>query len=100
VPGVRHGRARSVQPRIARRGAGSSEKLGRQGWVVERTFARLNRLRRLTVRYERRADIHEALTLLGCALVCLDQIARRCWCAPVQPVESASQGAGQRDRSF
>jgi hypothetical protein len=35
-------------------------------------------MRRLTIRYERRADIHEAFTLLGCALVCLNQIARFC----------------------
>ena len=104
VPGVRHGRgrprkrpgklhadkaydhrrcrqecrARSVKPRIARRGIDSSQRLGKHRWVVERTFAWLNRLRRLTVRYERRADIHEAFTLLGCALVCLNQISRFC----------------------
>jgi transposase len=29
--------------------------------VVERTFAWLDRFRRLTVRYERRADLHLAL---------------------------------------
>ena len=28
------------------------------------------RLRRLSVRYEKRADIHEAFLLLGCALIC------------------------------
>ena len=36
------------------------------------------RLRRLTVRYERRDDIHMAFTLLGCALVCMNQIRRFC----------------------
>ena len=41
-------------------------------WVVERTLAWLNRFRRLAIRYERRADIHEALVTLGCALICLD----------------------------
>ena len=66
VPGVRHGRgrprkrpgklhadkaydhrrcrqecrARSVKPRIARRGIDSSQRLGKHRWVVERTFAR------------------------------------------------------------
>jgi hypothetical protein len=30
------------------------------------------------IRYERRADIHEAFTLLGCALICLNQIRRLC----------------------
>ncbi|HYJ31399.1 MAG TPA: transposase, partial [Allosphingosinicella sp.] len=71
-------RARSVQPRIARRGADTSERLGRHRWVVERTLAWLNRFRRLAIRYERRADIHEAFVLLGCALICLNQIRRFC----------------------
>ena len=47
-------------------------------WVVERTHAWLNRLRRLCVRYERRADIFLAFNILGCALVCLKQIRRFC----------------------
>jgi hypothetical protein len=34
------------------------------------------RLRRLTVRYERRDDIHLAFTPLGCALVRMEQIRR------------------------
>jgi transposase len=37
---------------------------------VERTFAWLNQFRRLRVRYEKRADIHEAFLSLGCALLC------------------------------
>ncbi len=71
-------RARSITPRIARRGVESSQKLGRHRWVVERTFAWLARFRRLAVRYERRADIHMAFLKLGCALVCLNQIKRFC----------------------
>ena len=39
-------RARGIQPRIARRGVDSSEKLGRHRWVVERTHAWFNRFRR------------------------------------------------------
>ena len=46
--------------------------------VVERTFAWLARYRRLTIRYEHRADIHLAFTTLACALVCLGQIKRFC----------------------
>jgi Transposase DDE domain len=34
-------------------------------WVVERTFAWLNQFRRLRVRYDKRADIHEAFLSLG-----------------------------------
>lgn len=63
-----------IKGRIARRGADSSEKLGRHRWVVERTLAWLARYRRLSVRYERRADIHEAFLHLGCSLICLNYL--------------------------
>ncbi len=71
-------RARGIRPRIARRGVESSERLGRHRWVVERTHAWLNQMRRLAVRYERRADIFLAFNILGCALVCMNQIRRFC----------------------
>ena len=71
-------RERGITPRIARRGVESSQRLGRHRWVVERTLAWLARFRRLSVRYERRADIHLAFTTLGCALICLNQIRRFC----------------------
>ena len=71
-------RVRGILARIARRGIESSERLGRYRWVVERTLAWLNQFRRLKVRYERRADIHLAFLLLGCALICLRQIHRFC----------------------
>jgi transposase len=64
-------RRRGILCRIARRGVDSSDKLGRYRWVVERTFAWLNRFRRLTIRYERLAHIHLAFLDLGCALICL-----------------------------
>ena len=71
-------RTRSITPRIARRGIETSQKLGRHRWVVERTFAWMAQFRRLTIRYERRADIHLALTTLACAIICLRQIRRFC----------------------
>ena len=71
-------RRRGIKARIARRGMDSSQRLGRHRWVVERTHAWLARLRRLTVRYERREDIHLAFTLLGCAIICMNQIRRLC----------------------
>lgn len=55
---------------LGRRGIDSSERLGRFRWVVERTLSWLNRYRRLKVRYERRADIHQAFLTLACALIC------------------------------
>jgi transposase len=64
-------RRRGSRCRIARRGIESREKLGRYRWVVERTFAWLNRFRRLTIRYERLAHLHLAFLDLGCALICL-----------------------------
>lgn len=67
-------RRRGIKGRIARRGVDSSEKLGRHRWVVERTLAWLARYRRLSVRYERRADIHEAFLHLGCSLICLNYL--------------------------
>ena len=67
-------RARGIRCRIARRGVESREKLGRHRWVVERTLAWLAKYRRLTIRYERRADIHLAFLHLGCALICLNHL--------------------------
>ena len=54
----------------------SSERLGRHRWVVARTLAWLSRYRRLSVRYERCGDIHEAFLLLTCSLVCLGYLLR------------------------
>jgi transposase len=67
-------RRRGIKARIARRGIDSSERLGRHRWVVERTLAWLSRYRRLSVRYERRDDIHEAFLHLGCSLICLNYL--------------------------
>ena len=68
-------RKRGIKVRIARRGIDSSERLGRhRRWVVERTLAWLTRYRRLSERYERRDDIHEAFLHLGCSLICLNYL--------------------------
>ena len=64
-------RARGITPRIARRGIDSSARLGRNRWVVERTFSWLLGCRHLGVRYERRADLLQGLLHLVCALLCL-----------------------------
>ena len=68
---------RAIFSRIARRGVETSQKLGRHRWVVERTFAWLNRFRRLRVRYERRADIYLAFVLLACTLICAKRLHSR-----------------------
>jgi transposase len=67
-------RRRGIKSRIARKGIDSSKKLGRHRWVVERTLAWLSKYRRLTIRYERRDDIHEAFVHLGCSLICFNHL--------------------------
>jgi transposase len=68
---IRRGlRARHIVPWLAMRRTAHESGLGRWRWVVERTFAWLNQFRRLRVRYDKRADIHEAFLSLGCAWIC------------------------------
>jgi transposase len=69
---------RGIKVRIARKGIERSDRLGRHRWVVERTLAWLGQFRRLTIRYERRQDIHEAFVSLGCALICFKAMQRFC----------------------
>ena len=63
-------RQRGIRPLLARRGTDHGSGLGVYRWVVERSFAWLHQFRRLRVRYERRADIHEAFLKIGCSLIC------------------------------
>jgi transposase len=44
--------------------------------VVERTLSWLHQYRRLRIRYERRADIHQAFLTLACSLICYRQLKR------------------------
>jgi transposase len=71
-------RARHIVPWLAMRRTEHGSGLGRWRWVVERTFAWLNQFRRLRVRYDKRADIHEAFLSLSCALICW-QFLRKGW---------------------
>ncbi len=43
-------------------------------WPVERSLSWLHQFRRLLVRFERRADMHEAFLVLGCCLICLRKL--------------------------
>ena len=65
---------RRIKVRIARKGIDPKERLGRHRWVVERTLAWLNRYRRLTIRYERDDQIHQAFLTLGCTLICFNHL--------------------------
>jgi hypothetical protein len=59
-----------IRPLIARRGTEHGSGLGKQRYVVEQTFALLHAFRRLRIRWEIRADIHQAFLSLACALIC------------------------------
>lgn len=65
---------RGIKVRIARKGIESSKRLGKHRWVVERALAWFSKYRRLTIRYERRDDLHEAFLYLGCSLICLNYL--------------------------
>jgi transposase len=70
--------ARGIVPAIARRGTRHGTGLGTYRWVVERTFAWLHGFRRLRIRWERRADIHEAFLKLACCLITHRQLGSLC----------------------
>ena len=63
---------RGIEPHLAARHAQHGSGLGVYRWVVERTIAWLHQFKRLRIRYERRAEIHEAFLTLGCCLICLN----------------------------
>jgi transposase len=65
---------RGVLPRLARIGVDSRKKLGQHRWVVERSIAWLAGYRRLTIRYERRADAFKAFLALAAALTCYKKL--------------------------
>jgi transposase len=59
-----------IKPVIARRGSAHGSGLGAQRWVLERGFAHLHNVRRLRIRYERDPEIHTALLVLACSILC------------------------------
>ena len=71
-------RKRGIQPWIAKRYTEHGSGLGKFRYVVEAAFDWLFHQRRLRVRYEKRADIHEAFLILGCLLICWRRIIRFC----------------------
>ena len=67
-------RRRGITPMIARRGVAHGSGLGKVRWVVERTFAWLHQFKRLCVRSEVRADLHQGLLELACSIICLRRL--------------------------
>lgn len=76
---------------IARRGTDHGSGLGRQRWIVERGFAHLHNVRRLRIRCERYPEIHTALLVLACSILCwrrvnyVKQLLRRLTVAATSP---------------
>ncbi len=71
-------RSMRVTPVLAKRSTAHGSGLGVHRWVVERTLAWLHQFRRLRIRYERRADIHEAFLSIGCSLICFRRLNSLC----------------------
>jgi transposase len=69
-------RQRRFTCRIERVGIEPKARLGRHRWVVERTLAWLGQFRRLHIRDERWADIHQAFLTLACAMICFRNLAQ------------------------
>jgi transposase len=71
-------RAKGIATRIARRGRPHGSGLGIYRYVVERTIAWYHGFRRLRTRWERRADIHEALLGLATCIITYRHVQRLC----------------------
>jgi transposase len=69
-------RSRGIVPKIARRNTTHGSGLGVYRWVVERTLSWLHKPRKLRIRTDRRADIHEAFMKLASALICFAALSR------------------------
>jgi transposase len=67
-------RKRGITPVLAKIGSPHGSGLGKTRWVVERTIAWLHSFRRLKIRYERYAHVHEAFLSLACSLICWSRL--------------------------
>jgi IS5 family transposase len=63
-------RERGIKPMLAKIGSPHGSGLGKTRWPVERSIAWLHSFRRLKIRYERYAHVHEAFLSLACSLIC------------------------------
>jgi len=68
----------TIVPSLGVRRTEHGSGLGRGGGSWSAHLAWLSQFRRLGVRYDKRADIHEAFLSLGCALICWQSL-RRTW---------------------
>ena len=59
-----------VEPVLPEKGIDDDAGLGETRWPVERTLSWAHQNRRLRIRYEKRADIHQAFLTLACIKIC------------------------------
>nr|WP_190112268.1 IS5 family transposase [Streptomyces cinnamoneus] len=76
-PNRRELRKRGILPVISRKGSPDIHGLGKLRYVVEQTFALLHQFKRLSIRWERRLDLHDALASLACGLICWRRLKNR-----------------------
>ena len=63
-------RQRGIVPVIARRRTENGSGLGKLRYVVEQSIALFHQFRRLRIRYDKRADVHESFMSLACSVIC------------------------------
>lgn len=71
-------RKRGIKPVIACGNREHDSGLGKVRYVVERCFSWLFNWRRLRLRYEKRADIHEGFLIIACIMICWNRLAGFC----------------------
>ena len=69
-------RDRGIAVRIARKGIETSKKLDKHRWVIERTIAWMFCYRRLSIRYERKANHFLAFLTLAATLTCYKRLTK------------------------
>jgi transposase len=67
---------RRMPTSITGHGQPNGSGLGKVRWLVERTHAGLHHFRRLRIRSERRANVHEAFLNVRCSLICWNTLKR------------------------
>jgi transposase len=66
-----------ITPNIPKRGEGE-QGLGKVRWFIERTISWLHQFRRLRIRWERKAENHQAFLSMAAALICFRLWMNRC----------------------
>jgi len=66
--------ASAIEAQIPKRGQTNESPLGRVRWPIERTISWLKQFRRLRIRWDRLANIHQAFLDLACSLIAWRQL--------------------------